>query len=80
MPHTRHPDHPSSPAQDALGAQPISQEVLLEKYAKGVEASIADVNLRVARALAQVEPADQRKHWEARFLLALQQGFLPAAD
>lgn len=78
MPHTRHPDHPSSPAQDALGAQPISQEVLLEKYAKGVEASIADVNLRVARALAQVEPADQRKRWEARFLLALQQGFLPA--
>ena len=78
MPHTRHPDHPSSPAQDALGAQPISQEVLLEKYAKGVEASIADVNLRVARALAQVEPADKRKHWEARFLLALQQGFLPA--
>ena len=57
---------------DELPAQPISTEVLLEKYAKGSERTIADVNLRVARALAQAEPAAQRAQWEARFAEALQ--------
>jgi ribonucleoside-diphosphate reductase alpha chain len=59
-------------------AQPISEEVLREKYAKGDEQNILDVNRRVARALAQAEPPEHQKHWEARFLQALQQGFLPA--
>jgi len=59
-------------------AQPISEEVLREKYAKGNETSIIDVNRRVAHALAQAEPAEHRAHWEARFMLALQRGFLPA--
>jgi len=59
-------------------AQAISEEVLREKYAKGAETTILDVNLRVAHALAQAEPAEHRAHWEARFLQALQQGFLPA--
>ena len=58
--------------------QAISEEVLREKYAKGDETSILDVNRRVAQALAQAEPPEHRKHWEARFLQALQQGFLPA--
>ncbi len=62
----------------ALSAQSISEEVLLEKYAKDGETSIADVNQRVARALAQAEEPAQRAHWEARFLQALQGGFLPA--
>ena len=62
----------------ALGAQSISEEVLLEKYAKDGEKSIADVNQRVARALAQAEEPAQRAHWESRFLQALQGGFLPA--
>ena len=35
-----------------LPAQPISAEVLIEKYAKGDERSVADVHQRVARALA----------------------------
>jgi ribonucleoside-diphosphate reductase alpha chain len=52
--------------------------VLLEKYSKGSEKSIADVNRRVARALASVEQPDQQSDWEARFLDALQAGFLPA--
>ncbi len=65
-------------ARDALGAQEISAEVLLEKYAKGDEKTIRDVNLRVAHALARAESADRQKHWEDRFLHALEHGFLPA--
>ena len=52
-------------------AQAISEEVLIEKYAKGDERSIEAVNRRVARALAQAEAADQRVLWEARFAEAL---------
>jgi ribonucleoside-diphosphate reductase alpha chain len=62
----------------ALAAQPISAEVLRDKYAKGDEKTIDDVLQRVARALAQVEPEDQREHWQSRFLQALQSGFIPA--
>ena len=47
-----------------LPAQPISEEVLIEKYAKGDERSVAAVHARVARALAQAEPPEQRKQWE----------------
>jgi len=61
-----------------LPPQSISEEVLLEKYAKGDEHSILQVNQRVAHALAQIETPEQRTHWEGRFLHALQQGFLPA--
>ncbi len=61
-----------------LAPQSISEEVLLEKYAKGDEHSILQVNQRVAHALAQIEAPEQRTHWEGRFLHALQQGFLPA--
>ena len=55
-------------------AQAISEEVLLEKYAKGEERSIEAVNRRVARALAQAEPADQRVLWEERFAEVLRLG------
>ena len=61
-----------------LAPQPISEEVLIEKYSKGAEKTIADVNMRVARALAGVEAPDQQKMWESKFLDALQAGFLPA--
>ena len=67
-----------APAAHALPTQPISEEILLEKYSKGSERSIFDVNQRVARALAQAEAPEQRAQWEGRFLKALQQGFLPA--
>ena len=59
-----------------LPAQPISEEVLVEKYAKGGERSITAVHARVARALAQAEPAEQRKQWEERFIAALDGGFV----
>ena len=66
------------PTAATLPAQSISHEVLLEKYAKGSEASAADVNRRVARALAQPEQPAQRAHWEQRFAEALERGFVPA--
>ncbi|MEO7116713.1 MAG: adenosylcobalamin-dependent ribonucleoside-diphosphate reductase, partial [Caldimonas sp.] len=69
---------PAAATLHNLPAQPISAEVLIEKYAKDDETSIAAVNRRVARALAQAEPAEQRVHWEARFAEALENGFVPA--
>ena len=62
----------------ALAAQQISEEVLIEKYGKGNERTIFDVNQRVARALAAAEEPEQQQHWETKFLQALQNGFLPA--
>src|SRR5438067_1157922 len=58
--------------------QKICRETLIEKYAKGNEASIDEVRRRVARALAQVEPDERRAHWERRFLQAQNDGFIPA--
>jgi ribonucleoside-diphosphate reductase alpha chain len=71
-------DRPAQPPSHTLQAQEISQEVLIEKYSKGDEQSILDVNQRVARALAANEAPEQQKAWEAKFLQALQNGFLPA--
>ncbi|WP_310461038.1 LAGLIDADG family homing endonuclease [Sphaerotilus sp.] len=62
----------------SLPAQPISREVLQEKYAKGTESTGDEVRLRVARALAEVEPEAQRAHWTERFAWAQAQGFVPA--
>ena len=63
---------------DTLPAQPISEEVLIEKYAKGDERSVDEVRARVARALAAVEAPEHRAHWEARFFEAQRRGFVPA--
>ncbi|MFO1269914.1 MAG: ribonucleoside-diphosphate reductase, adenosylcobalamin-dependent, partial [Rubrivivax sp.] len=61
-----------------LPPQPISAEVLLEKYAKGDESSADDVMRRVAQALAEAEAPEQRAHWAARFEDAQRAGFVPA--
>jgi ribonucleoside-diphosphate reductase alpha chain len=58
--------------------QEISGEVLIEKYAKGTERDVRDVRARVARALASIEAEDKRAFWEARFLEAQENGFVPA--
>jgi ribonucleoside-diphosphate reductase alpha chain len=61
-----------------LPDQEISGEVLVEKYAKGAERSVAEVRRRVARALAGNEAEDRRAHWEKQFMEALERGFVPA--
>src|SRR5690349_19298760 len=71
-------NEPVSAVAESLPEQEICREALLEKYAKGKERTIADVRLRVARALAAAEAPDQRVRWERRFYEALEAGFIPA--
>src|SRR5579885_2966596 len=60
-------------------AQEICRQTLLEKYAAAGERSVAEVQRRVARALALVETAKKRVHWEKKFLAAMTAGFVPPA-
>ncbi len=69
---------PISPSLSSLPPQPISLEVLLEKYAKGDEQTLEAVRERVAQALAQAEDPAMRAHWQERFLWAQRHGFVPA--
>jgi ribonucleoside-diphosphate reductase alpha chain len=62
----------------ALPEQEVTIDVLREKYAKGDEATAHDIRVRVARALASVEPAERQQHWEGEFLWAMENGFVPA--
>ena len=71
-------DIPAAPAIPPLQEQEISGEVLIEKYAKGKETNVHDVRKRVAWALAQVEVEKDRGPWEAKFLWAQENGFVPA--
>jgi len=66
--------HSTAPA--ATPPQSISEEVLLEKYAKENEQNVEAVRRRVARALAAVEAPQQREQWEQAFLDAQQNGFI----
>ncbi|MEI6415856.1 MAG: ribonucleotide reductase N-terminal alpha domain-containing protein, partial [Pseudomonadota bacterium] len=56
--------------------QPISQDILREKYAKGSEQTVEDIHSRVARALAEVETDPAR--WQPIFQETLAKGFIPA--
>jgi ribonucleoside-diphosphate reductase alpha chain len=61
-----------------LAPQEVSVDVLLEKYAKGKEAGIRDVRMRVARGLAAVDTPKKRAAMEELFLWAQENGFVPA--
>ncbi|MFD0667803.1 adenosylcobalamin-dependent ribonucleoside-diphosphate reductase [Ramlibacter sp. MAHUQ-53] len=62
----------------ALPPQPISEDVLREKYCKGDEKGEQEVFERVARALASVEAEPLRETWQARFLANLRAGAIGA--
>ena len=64
--------------QDFTATQPISADVLREKYLKAGETSAEDVYRRVARALASVEPEATRAQHEALFLANLHAGAIGA--
>ncbi len=50
---------------------------LKDKQGKAVDQSLHDTFLRIAKALAKVEPKQQR-HWQKEFLWALENGAIPA--
>ena len=64
--------------QDLIATQPISHDVLAEKYLKPGESGEEDVFRRVARALAAVEPEPVRAQHEALFLDNLRAGAIGA--
>ncbi|MBK6556548.1 MAG: adenosylcobalamin-dependent ribonucleoside-diphosphate reductase [Comamonadaceae bacterium] len=64
--------------QDATATQPISHDVLKEKYLKAGESGFEDVYRRVARALASVEAEADRAKYEALFLDNLHAGAIGA--
>ncbi|SFC20267.1 ribonucleoside-diphosphate reductase alpha chain [Polaromonas sp. OV174] len=64
--------------QDLTATQPISLDVLKEKYLKPGESGVEDIYRRVARALASVEPEAGRAKHEALFLENLHAGAIGA--
>lgn len=70
-------DHFDRP-QDLTATQPISHDVLKEKYLKPGESGLEDLYRRVARALASVEPEAERAKHEALFLENLHAGAIGA--
>ena len=69
---------PITSAQNQIVIQPISHDVLAEKYLKPGETGIEDLFARVARALASVEKEEERAKYEAIFLENLYAGAIGA--
>ena len=69
---------PITPTQSQIAIQPISHDVLAEKYLKPGETGIEDLFARVARALASVEKVEERANYEAIFLENLYAGAIGA--
>ena len=65
-------------AHDVTATQPISLDVLKEKYLKPGETSAEDLFRRVARALASVEAECERDKYQALFLANLHAGAIGA--
>ena len=75
----REPQPPLSNTDSPVAAlQPISMDVLREKYLKPGETTVQELYQRVARALASVEAPDLRGKYEALFLANLQAGAIGA--
>ena len=75
----REPQPPLSTTDSPAAAlQPISMDVLREKYLKPGETTVQELYQRVARALASVEAPDLRGKYEALFLANLQAGAIGA--
>lgn len=69
---------PQPGAQNLREPQPISLDVLEEKYLKPGETGLDDLYRRVARALASVEKEPIRAEWERKFLDNLYAGAIGA--
>ena len=69
---------PINPPHNQIVIQPISHDVLAEKYLKPGETGIEDLFARVARALASVELETDRPKYEAIFLENLYAGAIGA--
>ncbi len=69
---------PIATVQGQIATQPISQDVLLEKYLKPGETGIDDLFGRVARALASAEAEADQPKYEAIFLENLYAGAIGA--
>jgi len=69
---------PIHPPHQQIVIQPISHDVLAEKYLKPGETGIEDLFARVARALASVELEADRPKYEAIFLENLYAGAIGA--
>ncbi len=67
-----------------IALQAASEDIWAQKYrltrkdGTPLDATVDDTWQRVARALADVEPVEQREHWHERFLWALRHGAIPA--
>ncbi|MDO4795883.1 MAG: adenosylcobalamin-dependent ribonucleoside-diphosphate reductase [Brachymonas sp.] len=65
-------------ASTVQDVQPISHDVLSEKYLKAGETSAEQLYQRVARALAGAEKPELRAEWEQKFLANLRAGAIGA--
>ena len=69
---------PTASPAPLTSLQPISLDVLREKYLKPGETTADDIYTRVARALASAEAPELRREFEARFLANLHAGAIGA--
>lgn len=61
-----------------LPPQEVLEDIRNDKYSKNGETTIGQIQLRVATALAEVEPTHARKKFATEFLKAQQNGFVAA--
>ncbi len=73
-----------SKSTSSIALQAASEDIWSQKYRLSskdgtpIDQTVDDTWQRVARALADVEPAKQREYWYERFLWALRNGAIPA--